>query len=84
MRLPAYDNRELVPVRLIPLIANAWLGRVALSGILANMVNIGGWPYPPEDEQFEVDVYDEETGCTKLTTKTRAELIGPRLCDNGV
>ncbi|MDD5286834.1 MAG: hypothetical protein PHD54_13345, partial [Desulfuromonadaceae bacterium] len=84
MKYPVIDGREIVPVRLIPLIANAWLGQVTIAGILANRVKVSGWPYPSDHDQFEVNVYDEVTGCTELTKITRAKLIGPKLRDNKV
>jgi len=46
MQYPVIDSREIVPVRLIPLLTSehGWLGRKSIAGILANKVNIGGWP----------------------------------------
>jgi len=84
MKLPAIDGREIVPVRLIPIITNAWLGQETLSGILANRVKVSGWPYPKDSDLIELNVYDEETDCTEPTTKPRAELIGPQNRDNGI
>lgn len=84
MYLPLIEGREAVPVRLIPIITHGEIGQESLPGILANILNIGGWPYSSDFEEIEVDVFDEETGCTERTTKTRAELIGPQCRDNGV
>lgn len=84
MNLPVIQGREAVPVRLIPIITHGVLGQESIPGILANRLNIGGWRYPSDSEEFEVDVYDEETDCTERTTKTRAELIGSQGRDNGV
>lgn len=84
MRLPIIQDREIVPVRLIPIIANSSLGYLTLPGILANRLNIGGFDYSSDFDEIEVDVYDEETGCSERTTITKAELIGPQKRDNGV
>lgn len=84
MNLPVFQGKEAVPVRLIPIITHGELGQDKLPGILANRLNIGGWSYSSDFEEIEVDVFDEETGCTERTTKTRAELIGPQYRDNGV
>jgi hypothetical protein len=84
MKLPTIQGREIVPVRLIPIITNARPGHRTLPGILANRLNIGGWHYSSDFDEIEVAVYDEETDCTERTTKTRAELIGPQKRDNGV
>lgn len=84
MKYPVIEGREIVPVRLIPLIANAWLGYEAIAGILANRVGINAWPYPSDQELIEVNVIDEATGCAELTSITRAKLIGPQQRDNGV
>lgn len=82
--LPLIDGKQIIPVRLIPLIANAWLGQVTLAGILANMVQVSGWPYPSDHQTIEVSVYDEETGSSELKTITRGALIGRKKRVNGV
>lgn len=46
MKLPTVDQKEIVPVRLIPLVANGWLGHETLSGIFANKLRVNGFPYP--------------------------------------
>jgi hypothetical protein len=84
VNLPVIQGKEAVPVRLIPIITHGELGQESLPGILANKLNIGGWHYSSDFEEIEVEVFDEETGYTELTTKTRAELIGPQHRDNGV
>jgi hypothetical protein len=84
MNLPVIQGREAVPVRLIPIITHGRLGPESLTGILANGMNIGGWHYPSDSDEIEVDVYDEESDAIELTKKTRAELIGPQARDNGV
>lgn len=84
MNLPVINGREAVPVRLIPIITHGELGQESLPGILANILNIGGWRYTSDFEEVEVDEYDEETGCTLRVTKTRAELLDPKYRDNEV
>jgi hypothetical protein len=85
MKYPVIDGCEIVPVRLIPIIAaNSWLGRVAIAGILANRVKVSDWPYPSDHKRFEVIVYNEVTGCRELTMITRAKLICPQQRDNRV
>ena len=82
--LPLINGKEIIPVRLIPLIVNAWIGQVTLAGILANKVQVSGWPYPSDHQPVEVSVYDEKTGSSELTTVTRADLIGRKKHVNGV
>ena len=84
MNLPVFQGKEAVPVRLIPIITHGELGQDKLPGILANRLNIGGWQYSSDSEEIEVNVFDEETGCTERVMKTRAELVGPQYRDNGV
>lgn len=84
MKLPVIGDKEIIPVRLIPFIANAWLGQVTLAGILANKVRISGWPYPSDSEQIEVSVRDEKTDCVETIMISRAELIGQQKRDNGI
>jgi hypothetical protein len=84
MKLPTIDGKEIVPVRLIPLITNAWLGHVTLAGILANILKVSGWPNASDYEQIEVNIYDEETDSTELTKIRRSELLGCQQRDNGV
>lgn len=83
MKLPTLNGKEIVPVRLIPLITNAWLGQVIFSGILANRLKVSGWSFDSDFDEIEVSVYDEETDCSELCTITRAELIGSKERDNG-
>lgn len=55
MKLPTIDDKEIVPVRLIPIITNAWLGQSTLSGILANRLNAGGFPFDPDFDEVDVN-----------------------------
>jgi hypothetical protein len=73
--LPIIAGKEIIPVRLIPLIANAGLGQVTLAGILANEVRVNGFPYLAQ-QLIKLTAYNAETGCSEPITKTRAELIG--------
>lgn len=84
MKLPVIHGREVVPVRLIPLITYDELGPVSLTGILANRLNIGGWNYSEDFDEVEINEFNEETGLTERTTKSRCELTGPEWRNNRI
>ena len=84
MKLPLLNGNEIIPVRLIPLITGRALGAETLSGILANRLQVSGWPFSEESDEIEVEVYDEETGRLERKTITRDEMAGPQGYDNGI
>lgn len=58
MQLPVIDGKEIVPVRLIPVVTHNRLGPESLSGILANRLRVDGFKLDPTYNCVD-DVTDE-------------------------
>ncbi len=82
MNLPRISGREVVPVRLVPIITHQYIDQRILAGILSNNLNIGGWDCSSDDEEVETEVFDEELGCVKRAIKSKSELQGQLQPDN--
>jgi len=75
MLLPAIDNKEIIPVRMIPIITAGRFGQQTIAGILSHKLRADGFPLSPIYSQFEEMV----DGCLALIEK--ASLFGPNSRD---
>lgn len=75
MKLPTINGREVVPVRLVPVITHNEFGPQTLSGILANRLRVDGFPHNPKFDSVEV-VIDGE-----ISSEQSATVVTKRLKD---
>jgi len=71
MKLPVIKGREVVPVRLIPVLTHNEFGPQALSGILANRLRVDGFPANPAFDSVEVVIDGEITRVPSAEIVTR-------------
>jgi len=71
MKLPVIKGREVVPVRLIPVLTHNEFGPQTLSGILANRLRVDGFPANPAFDSVEVVIDGEITRVPSAEIVTR-------------